>query len=207
MSANNRAITLPEAKNRLLNIIDRNLSVHDIRNMNPGMNNFESDALYLHILLLFHTPNEVEQYIRGYFYLFGPYVTEMFINYPLVDIENSRNMTPLDCAVLWNNDPNLIRLLYEWGANFGVLNVDRNFVEEINNIPYRNYLSHYRLHNNNNNNNMNIDNNYISFRRNINEFTDVVNEVSYIVGEANPPIHWQNPQRRFWWNHQPQHQY
>jgi hypothetical protein len=199
---NDDSLSLPEAKNRLLNIIDRNLSIHDIRNMNSGISNFESDAVYFHILLLFHTPNDVDLFLRSYFYTFGPYVTEMFINYPLVDIENRRNMTPLDCAMLWNNDPYLIRLLYQWGANFGALNVDLNFVEEINNIPYRNYLSHYRLHNNNN-----INNNYISFRRNTNEFTNIINEVSYIVGEASPHIDWQYPQRHFWWNNNNQNQY
>jgi hypothetical protein len=192
MNVRNHIITLAEAKNRFLTYVDNNLTINDLLNLNPTANRFEIDLVYLHLLMLFRTPNDVHMFLQNYAYQHGAYATNMFVNYPLIDMHNRRNITPLHCAIIWNSNPYLIRVLYEWGADISYLNMNNVFPEEeINNLEYSNYLSNYRL--------SNIDpNNFpvIEGRRNANEFSQSINEIQYISGENNAPHGWQMPIRR-----------
>lgn len=183
---NNEAnIWLNEVRNILLNTIDPNISLHTLRELNRNVYQlYECDLVYLHLRILFHTPNDVDQFLENYSNLHGVYATHMFVNHPLLNI----NIFPMDAAMQWTNDRHMLRVLYRWGANARTPDENMN----MNVSPYRNYLSRYELMENIGNNN-----NYPALRglRIRNEFYEVSEENSFLSGREQPPNDWQMPVR------------
>jgi hypothetical protein len=191
-------IVLNEARNIMLGRIDRQLTLFDLRHLNQDIALYEIDSVYLHIKIMFSSPNEVELFLDNYCNIHGVYATQMFLNIPLQDSVNHCTITAMDCATLWNTDPYMIRVLYRWGANIHIPNVNGIFIGDGPMVPYCNYLSQYVLMNNNNNmnNNININNNQPLWgARNRDEFEQVLWEIEYIGGERVPPNNWHRPQR------------
>lgn len=192
LNENEAPIPLLNSVNQLMNTVNPDITLYDIIEHNKRhLTTHECEAVYLHILIIFKDANKVDMFLQDYSNRYGIYATNMFVNYPLVDIHNRCNMTPLDCALLWNHDVNKVRLLYRWGANVSVPNVDGNYINIGNLPPYRNYLSSYTLR----------ENIYpgahpiIKGLRVENEFLEIIREMDYICGEDNPPQGWVMPAR------------
>ena len=181
--------SIESALNQLRNFINPAISSIILKQYNPTVPEHEMDVVYLHMRIMFCDPNTVHNFLQDYRNSHGNYATKMFVNYTLQDTENHVNVTALECAIIWNTDPYMVRLLYQWGANVDTPNITGYYTNENNMPPYRNYLSPYTL---NHNNNMN---NYppIHGIRNRNQFHEVIREVNYIAGEDNPPPTWQMP--------------
>ena len=197
LDANNEILTdLEEIKNQLRNVINPHISQFDIRVLNQNTTPYyEADLVYLHIQIMFADANQVDIFLRNYCNLHGFYATTMFVNHPLIDTENHMNVTPLDAATLWSDDPHMIRILYKWGADTSIPNANGHYMDDndnnMNMLPYRNYLSRYVLMEN-------IDpHNYppIRGRRIYNQFYNILNELRYITGSLIPPQHWITPNR------------
>ena len=192
LNENEGPVPLLNSVNLLMITVNPNITLYDIINNNRRhLTIHECEAIYLHILIIFKDANNVDTFLQDYSNRYGIYATNMFVNYPLVDIDNRRNMTPLDCALLWNHDVNKVRLLYRWGANVYVPNVDGNYNNIENLPPYRNYLSSYTLR----------ENIYpglhppVKGLRIDNEFYEIIRELDYICGEYNTPHGWFMPAR------------
>jgi len=187
------------ALNLMVNTIDPSLSLSDLRHLNPAHNiEYEMDMVYLHLKIMFGETNELDNFLRNYCERMGIYATNMFVNFPLIDIENNQNMTPIDCATIWNTDIEKQRILYKWGADVSVPNVNGNYIGDNNLVPYRNYLSRYVLREN-----IHVNNHpRVRGMRMDEDFVDTCRELEYLSGERNPPDNWHRPQRIF---HNPYH--
>ena len=190
---NDQMLSLAQAKNYLLNTTDPSLSLLEVRNMNRNLCQlFECDLVYLHVQIIFKSSNEVDDFLAVYCDLHGLYATQMFVNHILLDGDELFNITPIDCAVLWTQDPQMIRVLYKWGADTSIPTINERVYNNENSVlPYRNYLSRYVLMENL------IPDYYpaIRGRRIQNEFQGIINEVSYIQGILPPPEGWTHPPR------------
>ncbi|MGI9554944.1 MAG: hypothetical protein ACR2M6_03130 [Vampirovibrionia bacterium] len=190
---NDQMLSLAQAKNYLLNTTDPSLSLLEVRNMNRNLCQFfECDLVYLHVQIIFKSSNEVDDFLAVYCDLHGLYATQMFVNHILLDGDELFNITPIDCAVLWTQDPQMIRVLYKWGADTSIPTInERAYNNENSVLPYRNYFSRYVLMENL------IPDYYpaIRGRRIQNEFQGIINEVSYIQGILPPPEGWTHPPR------------
>lgn len=190
-------LSVNEAKNILRNTIDPNISIYMIRELNRNtVDNYECDLVFLHLRIIFFTPNDVHHYLENYCNLRGFYATQMFLNYPLNDTENEITITPMETALLWSSDPTMLRVLYRWGANPARPDVHTRFRGQIHQneiVPYRNYLSRYHLMENIDNHNYNYP--QLQGRRIPNEFAIIMEEHDMISGEMPPNIGWVMPER------------
>lgn len=182
-------IWLNEARNVLLNTIDPNISLHALRVLNQNVIPlYECDLVYLHLQIIFKSPNDVNLFLDNYSNLHGVYATQMFLNQPILD--GNRNVTPMQAAMLWSNDPNMLRVLYRWGAN--PIAAEENI--NINNVvmpSYRNYLSRYELSENRGNYNYPP----LRGRRIRNEFYDIIQENLFLSRVVIPNNEWAMPER------------
>ena len=94
-------------------------------------NTYEKYLYYLHFLIIFYTYKEVDDFLCFYRKQNGVEMMRMFINYPLVCHFNKNIITPLMCAMLWSNDPKMVRVLYSWGADVSITDVHNNYCENI----------------------------------------------------------------------------
>ena len=191
---NEGRISLSNALNQMRNRINPEITLINLRNLNINTPLFECDVAYLHQRIMFTSPNEVSHFLENYCDLHGLYATQMFVNFPLQDTDNEQNITALECALTWNTHPHMIRVLYRWGANVHIPNVNGHFINENTLTPYRNYLRDYVMVHPNPQINLN---NYpaVTGLREPNEFGGVMRELDYIVGEQTPPQGWTMPQR------------
>jgi hypothetical protein len=191
MENNEPELWLNEARNVLLNTIDPNISLHTIRVLNQNVISlYECDLVYLHLQIIFKSPNDVNLFLDNYSNLHGVYATQMFLNHPILDRDGNRNVTPMQAAMLWSNDPNMLRVLYRWGANPIVAEENIN----INNVDmpsYRNYLSRYELNENRDNYNYPP----LRGRRIRNEFYDIIQENLFLSRVVIPNNEWVMPER------------
>jgi len=189
---NEAPIPLNNALNQMRNVINPNISLTNLRHLNNTTPRFECDVVYLHQQIMFGTPNEVEHFLDNYCNIHGLYATCMFVNFPLQDIDNHSNITALECALTWNTDAHMVRVLYRWGANVHTPNIDGFFTNDRNLPPYRNYLRDYFTM-------ANVENvnNYppVEGLRERDEFHRVLRELDYIVAEVAAPANWQMPER------------
>lgn len=192
----NPEIGLAEAKNMLRNTIDPHISLHTLRVLNRNVYQlFECDLVYLHLQIIFATPNDVNDFLENYSNLHGVYATQMFVNHSIHDQGNGSDVTPMDVAMMWNTDPTMLRVLYRWGSN--PRNAARNTLNNFNNLTlpvYSNYLQRYNLIEHNNNYPYNYPE--LRGRRIRNEFYGVIQENVYLAQVVEPPNdRWVLPQR------------
>ena len=87
--------------------------------------------------------------------------------------------------MIWNNDPNLIRLLHSYGANLSQRIQNGLYPEEqLQYIPYFNHLEYISQNNE--------DISVVDIRI-IEDFVSSINEIKYISGEMNTPNNWVVP--------------
>jgi hypothetical protein len=187
---NEYAISLNNAKNILLREINQDLSVNDIQNLNPNIMTFECDALYLHIQIIYGNEQSVYNFLQNYCNQHGFYTTQLFVNHSLIDVINGRSITPVECSLLWSNNPRMLRVLYEWGADVSIYENNPLFVS-----TYRNHLSYYVLANNNNNNAVMNHIRELRGSRIMHQFDEIYDELNYLIGEMVPPPNWVMPNR------------
>lgn len=157
------------------------------------------ETLYLHYLLVIGNYIGIHKFIIDFINSSSIDRFERFVNSPLyipickkdgklyynneTRINKIYHLYPVTTSIMWNNKPEILRLLISFGA---VLDKPDNFgcypEEAIRFIPYFNpvpHLDNFEQYNA-------IKNNDVAnkiYCRNIDEFKQVVNEVRYITGE------------------------
>jgi len=175
-------------------IFERNIHNFSSINLNFFLNNentkniFEKEAFYLHFLIIFRTPIDVFNYLNSYYNKYGSYTTKMFINYPLMNIMEKNIITPIICAMLWSEDPEMIRALYTWGVDISMTDVNGLYAEELylGISKYCNHLSSY------------VAPKQLIFGLRIKDnFKHIHREIMYIAGDLYPcdDDNWQLPAR------------
>jgi hypothetical protein len=145
-------------------------------------NLYEKNSYYLHFLIMFKKPMDVHNFLNEHRMEFGDYATKIFINYPLVNFIAHNIVTPLMCSAHWSNDPDMIRVLYAWGADLSIIDVFGKYPEEQYGGPYYNHLYPYI--------GQTIET--LGFRSN-KEFIYVIQECSFLSGDRAPPQNWKAP--------------
>lgn len=169
-----------------------------------GFDNHFIKRLYIHYLLVIGNYPDIHKFIVDYSNLYSIDSFEIFINSPLyipihikknkiyynneTKIDKIYHLYPITTCMMWNNKPELVRLLVSFGAVLDKTdNLDYYPEEAIRHIPYFNpipYLEKFENYSFIADMNMKDENGYQKiYSRNIDEFKNVVNEVRYITGE------------------------
>lgn len=151
-------------------------------------NLYEKYSYYLHFLIIYSKPSDVNSFLTNYYYdlctdsskkntLQSINAMQMFINFPLVCHYNKNIITPLLCAMLWSNEPEMIRVLYQWGGDVSITDVHNNYYENIYDTHqyYYNHLHPFI-----------VSRNIVLGIRNKNDFVDVIREMKYLSKEEHP---------------------
>lgn len=165
---------------------------------NPYSKNiYEKCAYYLHFLIIYARPIDVHNFLNKYYeeYCIDSNKKEtaqsrntmrMFINYSLVCHFSKNIITPLICAMLWSNNPKMLRVLYSWGADVSLTDVYNNYCEHIYNTHhyYYNHLHPFVL-----------SRFLVLGLRDMRDFKLVRQEIKYLSQEEQPPpeLKWQFP--------------
>ena len=184
-SFNNRIMFLDDVKKVLLNdTYHKGIELTYYYFINhPGIpEKYERYSYYLHYLIMFSTPQSVHNFIKEHHIQHGDYATRMFVNFPLVSICDNNIMTPLMCAAAWCNEPQMVRNLYHWGADFSQIDVNGKYSEEKYGTYYVNHLNHLLA-----------PNYFIIGLRSARDFIDTIQEIRCLAGEIKPPIGWMYP--------------
>ena len=182
---NNRVMHLNDVKNILL-IDTQNkgieLTYNYFMNHPSLLYKHERYSAYLQYLIMFSTPKNVNSIIKEHDSLYGEYATKMLINYPFVCSISKNIITPLMCATLWSNDPEMVRVLSHWGADFSQMDVNGKYPEE-------KYASHYVNHLNH----LLAPNHFIIGLRTSRDFCEILHEVRILCGMIEKPLGWKHP--------------
>ena len=146
----------------------------------------EKYSYYLQTLIMLKNYQDVDSFLRKHFNSYGQYATEMLVNVPLVSHVDKNIVTPLICAMLWSEEPEMVRVLYHWGADISVQDIDKKYPEE-------KYGSHYVNH-------MNAviaPDFYVLGIRSVKQFVPIIEELKFISGELVPPKGWKKPIRAY----------
>ena len=198
---NEEELYLNQAKNILINTIDPNISLHAVRVLNQNQCSlYECDLIYLHVKIMFDSPNDVDNFLEEYTNLHGVYATQMFVNHPLTEHNTNNCVLPIEAAMLWCSNAEMVRVLYKWGANPMITDPDvLNHFPNVNMPSYHNYLSRYELIENRNT----INYPPLSGRRIRNEFYYPIRENVYLTNSTlSDNNEWQIPERVSIPNHQ-----
>ena len=154
---------------------------------NPYTSNVhEKYAYYLHFLIIYSNCKDVDRFLNSYYEKFGKDACKMFINFPIVCHFTKNIITPAICTMLWSRDPNMIRLMYSWGADLSVSDVHNNYCENI-------YSEHHYYYNHLHP--FVISRYLIMGVRIVDEFKHIRNEVAYLMREKRAPPEWKPPRK------------
>jgi len=151
-----------------------------------NLNNFMYELITLHLTIMFCSEVEVFRYLTQYKIKYGIEATELLINYSLsenaIHVFSVNSFNALSIAMLWTNNPHMIRILYKFGGDISVIGTNGLFIEELHTIiPYYNHLTNYISYNN-----LNLQFNHIWGYRLINDYANIIQEVRIIGGEIAP---------------------
>jgi hypothetical protein len=162
--------------------INQNFFLHN----NNTKNIFEKNAYYLHFLIIFKTPEEVNKFLKKHLDDYGAYATKMFVNYPLVCLIDKNIITPLMCCMLWCNNRNMIRELYAWGADISIGDINGRYPEELYG-PFSNYTNHLSSY---------IAHKILFFGFRVQgDFKNVIEEMLFLSDKKETPLNWKKPRR------------
>lgn len=147
-------------------------------------NYYEKHVYYLHFLIIFKEPRDVDFFLTEHTKKYGEYTTKMLINFPLISQTANNVVTALMCCAHWTNNPDMARVLYQWGADFSLMDINRKYPEETYGGPYYNHLVDYVGQGC-----------YVLGYRSKNDFVDVAHEILYLSGERKPPDGWIIPNK------------
>ena len=182
---NSRVIYLEDVKNILLTDTHNKgieLTYNYFMNHPSLLYKHEKFTTYLHYLIMFSTPKNVHNILLEHDSLYGQYATRMLINFPFVCSISKNIITPLMCAALWSNDPQMARVLSYWGADFSQMDVNGKYPEE-------KYASHYVNHLNH----LLAPNHFIIGLRTTRDFIEILQEIRILCGMVKKPIGWKPP--------------
>jgi hypothetical protein len=145
-------------------------------------NFFERYAYYLHYLIMFKTPADVHGFLEEHNLKYGCYATKLFVNFPLVSVVDKNIITPIQCACHWSTNPEMIRVLYYWGADISTLDVNGKYPEEKYGSYYVNHLNHLMAQNH-----------FVIGLRVSKEFALVIQEIRILAKEIAAPPGWYPP--------------
>ena len=147
------------------------------------INKFERYLAYLHFLIMFTTPKNVHHLLKEHQSIYGDYATQMLINFPYICGIDKNVITPLMCAALWSNDPEMARVLCYWGADVSVTDINGKYPEEKYASYYVNHLNH-----------LIAPNCFIMGLRTSKDFIEIYRELAFLTGSARDiPIGWRHP--------------
>ena len=155
------------------------------------------EQLYFHYLLVIGNYMSIHKFIIDFINSSSMDRFEKFVNSPLyipiykkdnklyynyeTQISKIYHLYPITTNIMWNNNPEIVRLLIIFGAtidktdNFGYYPEEAaRLIHYFNPVPYLNKFEQYDIIKNNNNK---------IYYRNIDEFRQVINEIKYIAGE------------------------
>lgn len=166
-----------------------------IRNIvKPTVSESMKLVVCLHLIIMFKDLQYLREYLENIYDLHGSILCEFMINHSIqhneVFISNahcvsSNSINSLTCCLLWNNDPQVIRLLIQYGADINTTNeVGLYSVEISEQYPYYNHLASFIYHS---------DSCIVYGKRIYNDFVDSYNEINMVAGEIPPRINWQLP--------------
>jgi hypothetical protein len=182
---NNRVVSLDHAKELLLK--DNHARGIDLTFTYfmtfPGIPTLhEKNVSYLHYLIMLSTPKNVNAFCQNHYNKFGEYATQMLVNFPLVSIADNNVVTAMMCAAMWSNNPDMARILFYWGADLSIGDINGKYPEEKYGSFYVNHLNHLLA-----------PNYFILGIRSIREFRDMGYELRILSGEIEPPMGWRWP--------------
>lgn len=147
-------------------------------------NYYEKHVYYLHFLIIFKEPRDVEYFLNEHTKKYGEYATKMLVNFPLISPTANNVVTALMCCAHWTNTPDMARILYQWGADFSLMDLNRKYPEETYGGPYYNHLVDYIGQGC-----------FVIGYRSKRDFVDVAHEILYLAGERKPPDGWMPPNK------------
>ena len=157
------------------------------------------EILYFHYLLVIGNYRSIHKFIVDFINTSSIDNFERFVNSPLYIPVNKKNgklyykneeninkiyhLYPVTTYIMWNNKPDILRLLITFGTtldktdNFGYYPEEAiKFIPYFNPVPHLDKFEQYNIIKDN-------DMNKKIYYRNIDEFKQVINEVRYITGE------------------------
>lgn len=168
------------------NIINYNV-FHNFYNSYCKFDSHHIKRLYFHYIIAIGDYMNVNNFIINYINSTSIYAFESFLNTPLYvpillnNKSDTYNLYPITTCVMWNNDPQLVRLLIMFG---GVVSEQDNFgyypEETIQHISYFNpipFLDNFKQHEN-----IKKINETIHYRI-TDDFNKIIDEMKYITGE------------------------
>jgi len=149
----------------------------------------EKLVIRLHVLCTVGHIDSLRHFIEMFARRHGPPCVELLLNsHMMISVPGRRPLalTPLLSVLMWNDSPQLVRLLYSWGAALHDHDEQGLFPEEkLAYIPYFCVFSHsYALQG---------DQGYFALGRLMSDFTGAINEVLVLSGEMSPPQGWVRP--------------
>ena len=149
-----------------------------ILNSSYPLTDIDIAVIRLHLFCIVGNFTSLKNFILSFTSANGLMATKLLLN-SNIKVANGVShcsaffMTPIFCAILWNTNPQIIRLLYSYGAKPNSPDINNLFIEEkLHSVPYFNHI----------NINLNVSNPDI-YWRNINEFTSITKEVRALSGE------------------------
>ena len=162
-------------------------AIPNLQNNFPHLSVLDVDAIILQSKIMFGGVNDVSQFLDEYHNRYGPMATYTFVNFPIFAYDLRESITPLVCAALWSRNSEMIRVLYQYGAEVNRPDQYGLYPEEHYYLPYYNHLSYY------------ICNDNVAQpqqrRRIRNQFQEVQDEIEIIAGERVPHENWEFPHR------------
>ena len=192
-------IKLEEAKRNIfsyskidnLNVSSFIDSMHKMVLLKTGtQSRMDSNIIKLQIICIIGDLFTLKNFLSQFLSENGALATELIVNsHVKAGINmmycNPFYMTPLLCCLLWNNDPELIRVLYSFGAKIDSVDLDYIFPEEKGMlIPFFDHIS---------------GNGFGQFPfpmwRDSNDFKDIFLELNYLTNEEVSPLNWRFPEK------------
>ena len=166
-----------------------------------GYNRQQADAARFQYLCAVGNIEELDKWITDYIRDHGENEFYFMANRPIRIPQLQYSLYPIVTAIMWNDNPELIRYLSSYGLEINITDERGHYPEEAAlDLPYFNPVAHLfpntpaLFQENLNvviNNNNNIDFEPQQFIRDAADFQDVIREVQFITGERNPPVGWE----------------
>ena len=141
---------------------------------NPSLTDIDIATIRLHMYCVIGNIDALKKFILSFTQTHGFYATKFLLNTNIkagMGIINCSpfHMTPMFCALLWNNNPLIIRLLYSYGAKPNSPDINNLFIEErFFSIPFFNHIN---------------PNNSPIYWRDLSQFSLIAQEIRGLSGE------------------------
>jgi len=150
----------------------------------------DSSIIKLQVICIIGNTIELKSFLDDFLRENGIIATEFLVNSQMkaginISYCNPFYITPLMCSIMWNDDPELVRILYSFGAKLESVDLNFHFPEEkILTIPYFDHVS-----------TNGIGRYSIPVWRNLNCFKNVIQEIRRLTIEETSPVQWRFPEK------------